>query len=184
MGCDAFIYAKNAKRVTWLGRSYRLGDANFSDSPRTAEELYALMDDNIKEKTKDFLASSKDEEDEWEFNPFFTVKHFLQAFPNDTYYLVNDFTDPYPVVCSEYTDYDCDVSAEVRAYISQTEIVIWNPDRGYLAVTKDDWANRTPEALRARLLGVRDTAGSHHYLTLGPDDGVWKPSEKFVVSDR
>ena len=55
MGCDAFIYAKNAKRVTWLGRSYRLGDANFSDSPRTAEELYALMDDNIKEKTKDFL---------------------------------------------------------------------------------------------------------------------------------
>ena len=185
MGCDAFIYAKNAKRVAYLGRAYRLGDdIDFSGSPQTAEELTTTMDDAIREMTKDFLASSKEEEDEWEFNPFFTVKHFLQAFPNDTYYLVNDYTDPYPVVCAEYTDYDYDVSVDIRAYVSQTEVVIWNPARGYLAVTKDDWANRTPESLRARLLGIRDSSGSHHYLTLWSDDGAWELSKKFVVSDR
>ena len=184
MGCDAFIYAKNAKRVVWLGRSYHLGDMDLSGTPQTAADVSAVNDAAIKERTRDFLASSKEAEDEWEFNPLFKIRQFLQAFPNDTYYLVNDYTDPYPVVCADYTDYDYDVSADVRAYISKTEVVIWNKDRGYLAVTREEWENRTPESLRARLLGIRDMGGSHHYLTLGPDDGAWELSQKFMVSDR
>lgn len=184
MGCDAFIYAKNAKRVVWLGRSYRLGDMDLSGAPQTAADVSAVTDEAIKERTRDFLASSQEAEDEWDFNPLFKIKHFLQTFPNDTYYLANDYTDPYPVVCADYTDYDCDVSADIKAYIAKTEVVIWNKDRGYLAVTREEWENRQPGSLRARLLGIRDTGGLHHYLTLGPDDGAWELSQKFMVSDR
>ena len=178
MGNDATLHAKQSKTAIYLGKAHYL---NF-----LFDDVFTELGKEMDEQTLvAWVKKALDHDDDSGLYLCHRVLALLKEAPQDTYVFADDYTKGFgDEEDDKYTYLNIDIQAAVEKHLNTLEMVIWNGTHGYLAVSKDDWANRSPVELKARLLGVKDRQGQFVYVTLTADDGTWTPTEKYVVSDR